>query len=63
MFEPEAGQRACPSCGLPINADADVCPYCAYDLPQQKSSLKMAALLFALLMLWPLIELIRYLVR
>lgn len=50
--------RECPSCALPIDASSDVCPYCGYDLPRQKSSLKAAAILFALLMLWPLFELL-----
>ena len=51
-------ERECPSCALPIDESADVCPYCGYDLPQQKSSLRYVAILFALLMLWPLIELL-----
>lgn len=61
MFDESGGRRECPSCALPIDADADVCPYCGYDLPKQKSSLKVAALVFALLMLWPLIEFIQWL--
>lgn len=51
--------RECPSCALPIDADADRCPYCDYDLPRQKSALRFAAILFALLLLWPLIELLK----
>lgn len=50
--------RECPSCGLDIPADADVCHYCSYDLPQQKSSLKIAAIIMALLLIWPIIELL-----
>ncbi len=57
MSMPEQ-QRECPSCALPIDASADVCPYCGYDLPRQKSSLKIAAIVFALLLIWPLIELL-----
>lgn len=53
--------RECPSCALPIEADADVCPYCGYDLPRQKGSLKIAAIVFALLLLWPIIRLIDHL--
>lgn len=53
--------RECPSCGLPIDANADVCPYCGYDLPKQKNSLKLAALIMAVLLIWPLIELIQML--
>ena len=51
-------ERECPSCALPIDRDADVCPYCGYDLPRQKNSLKIAALVFALLLIWPIIKLI-----
>lgn len=61
MFDRAEDRRECPSCALPIDDDADVCPYCGYDLPRQKSSLKIAALIFALLMLWPLFELIQLL--
>lgn len=53
--------RECPSCALPIDRDADVCPYCGYDLPKQKSSLKIAAVVMALLLIWPIIELIKML--
>jgi predicted nucleic acid-binding Zn ribbon protein len=61
MFEQSGGDRECPSCALPIDEDADACPYCGYDLPKQKNSLKIAAIVFALLMLWPLFELIQLL--
>ncbi len=53
--------RECPSCALPIDSAADECPYCGYDLPRQKGSLKIAAIVFALLLLWPLMRLIDYL--
>jgi predicted nucleic acid-binding Zn ribbon protein len=52
-------QRECPACALPIDREADVCPYCGYDLPKQKNSLKLAALIMALLLIWPLIELLQ----
>jgi predicted nucleic acid-binding Zn ribbon protein len=41
----------CPSCALPIDADADVCPYCQYERPKQKRGFGIIALLFILLML------------
>lgn len=63
MVEQAGNGRECPSCALPIERDADTCPYCGYDLPQQKSSLKIAAIVFAVLMLWPLFELIQSLLR
>ena len=52
-------QHECPSCALPIERTADVCPYCGYDLPKQRNSVKLAALIMALLLIWPLIELIQ----
>ncbi len=55
--------RECPSCALPIDAHADVCPYCGYDLPRTAPAIKAAAIAFVLLMLWPLFELVRYLLR
>ncbi|MEX0822619.1 MAG: zinc ribbon domain-containing protein [Rhodothermales bacterium] len=59
MFEVGDDRKECPSCALPVDANADVCPHCGYDLPRQKSSLQIAALVFALLLLWPIIQLIR----
>lgn len=53
--------KECPSCALDVDEDAAVCPYCRYEFPQQRSSLKVAALVMALLLLWPLIELLRWL--
>ena len=58
MFDGADELRECPSCALPIDSDAEVCPHCGYDLPRQRSSLKVAALLFVLLLLWPLFKLI-----
>ncbi len=54
-------QRECPSCGLPIDEESDVCMYCGYDLPKQKRSLMLAALVMALLLIWPIIELFQML--
>ncbi len=58
-----SANKECPSCALSIDARADVCPYCGYDLPRTASSIKVAALVFAVLMLWPLFELVRFLLR
>jgi len=42
-----------------IDADADVCPYCGYDLPpEQKSSVKIVAIVMALLLAYPLFKLL-----
>lgn len=45
--------RECPSCALEYDAadDPDVCPYCGYEFPEQKSYVPWVALLFVLLML------------
>lgn len=51
----------CPSCALQIPADAEDCPYCGYEIPKQKTSTKTAAIIFALLLIWPLIKLLDWL--
>ena len=56
-----APHKECPSCALDVDRDAEVCPYCAYEFPRQKSSLKVAALVMALLLIWPLFELLTWL--
>lgn len=45
--------RECPSCALTYDAaeDPEVCPYCGYEFPKQKSYVPWAALLFIILML------------
>ena len=53
--------KECPSCALEVEAAADVCPYCGYEFPEHRSGLKWAAILMALLMAWPLYELLRWL--
>lgn len=54
-------ERECPSCALPVDASEDVCPYCDYEFPEQKTGVTSMAWLFALLLLWPIIELILWL--
>jgi hypothetical protein len=51
----------CPSCALDVDDDVRVCPYCNYEYPQQKQSVKVVAIIMALLLLWPVIKLIEYL--
>ena len=51
----------CPSCALDIEKDAETCPYCGYEVPQQKAGLNYIAILIVLLMLWPLFKLLTYL--
>ena len=50
--------KECPSCALDVEADAEVCPYCNYEFPRQKSTVKTLAWLMALLLLWPLFKLL-----
>ena len=50
----------CPSCALEIDAESETCPYCGYELPQQKSSVGVVAIVMVLLLLWPLYKLISY---
>jgi hypothetical protein len=50
--------RECPSCALEVEKEAEVCPYCGYEFPRQKVSLKLAALLMAALLAWPIFKLI-----
>lgn len=53
--------RECPSCALEVDAALDDCPHCGYEFPQRSSGLVWMALLFALLMLFPLIDWLLYL--
>ncbi|MEM1093867.1 MAG: zinc ribbon domain-containing protein [Bacteroidota bacterium] len=53
----------CPSCALEIDAESDVCPYCGYDLPQQKTSRVWMAFLMIALMAWPVFQLISWLME
>ncbi len=58
--------RECPSCALEYEYEAgdppEVCPYCGYEFPKQKTSTAAFAWIFAaLLLLWACYELITYL--
>jgi len=47
--------RECPSCALDAPADAEFCPYCGYEFPEQPVARIWMAWLFAvLLLLWAL---------
>jgi hypothetical protein len=37
----------------------EVCPFCGYEFPQQKKTMPVFAWLFAVLMLWPLFQLLK----
>lgn len=53
--------RECPSCALEGPSDAAECPYCGYEFPPERKLGKATALLFVLLMAWPLFEALRWL--
>ncbi len=40
----------CPSCALEVEGTPTECPYCGYEFPQQKSSIKMVAWLLIVLL-------------
>jgi len=49
----------CPSCALEVERNIDVCPYCGYEFPRQAKSRLLMAWVMALLLIWPLFELIK----
>lgn len=54
--------RECPSCAIESAATGqpdEVCPFCGYEFPQQKKTMPVFAWLFAVLMLWPLFQLLK----
>ena len=55
-------QKECPSCALDVDREATECPYCGYEFPVMRSSVKWVAIIMALLLLWPVIKLIQYLI-
>ena len=55
--------KECPSCALDVDSTAEVCPYCQYEFPVQKSSRKVMAWVMALLLAWPLYEVLKLLFR
>ncbi len=55
--------KECPSCALDIEDVAEVCPYCQYEFPTQKSSRKVMAWVMALLLAWPLYEVLKLLFK
>ncbi len=51
----------CPSCALEIEEDAETCPYCGYEIPKQKNSTVLMAIVILLIMLWPIYKLLQFL--
>lgn len=54
----------CPSCALDIEDASEICPYCGYEFPEQpKGGTKLIVYLLVALMLWPLYELVVFLMN
>ena len=51
----------CPSCAMESEGGSALCPICGYEFPVQKKSMSWFVLLYALLMLWPVLKVIEYL--
>ena len=49
----------CPSCALEVDPKLEICPYCAYEFPRQPRSRILMAWVMALLLLYPLFELVK----
>ena len=54
-------QRECPACAMSSDSSEDVCPFCGYEFPVTPASVKWVAWLMALLLIWPVIELLKWL--
>lgn len=48
-------ERECPSCGLDVPEDSEICPFCQYEFPELSTTRKGMAWVFALLLLLPVI--------
>jgi hypothetical protein len=45
--------KECPSCAVEIDANAEVCPICGYEFPQQSLTVKILVwVMIILLVLW-----------
>lgn len=54
----------CPSCALDVEGTPEQCPYCGYEFPgQPEGGTKIIVYLLVALMLWPLYELVVFLVN
>jgi predicted amidophosphoribosyltransferase len=45
-------KKECPSCAMEIDAKSKACPICGYEFPSRNASLKVVALILALLFLY-----------
>lgn len=44
-------KKECPSCAMPVEAKAKVCPICQFEFPQRNSLYAAVAVLLAVLLL------------
>jgi len=45
--------KECPGCAMEVNADAEVCPICGYEFPQQSKAMQVLVwIMIILLVLW-----------
>lgn len=51
----------CPSCALEVESKSETCPFCGYEFPVQRRSVSLAAIVMALLLIWPTIKLLQWL--
>lgn len=58
-----ADTRECPACAMEVEAAAEKCPICGYEAPRQRTSVQIAAWVMALLLLWPAIKGVMYLIE
>ena len=49
--------KECPSCAMEVEKQAQVCPICGYEFPQQKSTIRWIALVMLILFTYPLVRL------
>lgn len=46
-------KKECPGCAMEVDREAEVCPICGYEFPQQSASVKvMVWVMVILLLLW-----------
>jgi len=51
--------RECPSCALESQDSEEICPFCGYEFPEMPKTMPWFAWLFALLLLWPVFEVLK----
>jgi len=52
-------EKECPACALNVDSELTECSYCGYEFPQESSSRRWMAWLFAFLMILPLLYILR----